>query len=80
MPSGLLLATTGSGPVEMCLLLRVQVQPDPFLSPVEDSSLRDVKDVWMFRRMGRRMGMHCTMIVPATSDEYQICDMPLRPG
>lgn len=67
------------GPVEMCLLLRVHVQPEPLRSPVWESRRREVYDVWNCLRMGRRMGMHCTMIVPATSDEYQICDMPLRP-
>lgn len=29
--------------------------------------------------MGRNTGMHWTMIVPAISDVYQICDMALRP-
>lgn len=34
------------------------------------SSLLDVNVVWMSRMKGRMMGMHWTMIVPATSDEY----------
>lgn len=30
----------------------------------------DVNEVWKLCRIGRRIGMHWTMIVPATSDEY----------
>lgn len=40
--------------------------------PAVDSSLLEVKDVWISLRIGRRMGMHCTMMVPVISDEYLV--------
>lgn len=88
--SGISLSSTRSGfpaarssargrVAETCFVLRDCVQPVLFPPSAVESSLLDVRDVWMSRRIGRRMGMHWTMIVPATSDEYQIWDMPLRP-
>lgn len=49
------------------------------LSELSPMRLEDM-DVLMSRRKGRRMGMHWTIIVPATSAEYHIFDIPFRPG
>lgn len=53
----------------------------PYLSvfPATDGSLFEVSDTCTSRRNGRSTGMHCTIIVPATSEEYQTFDKPLRP-
>lgn len=47
-------------------------------APVEQS-LREARDVCMSCTSGRMRGMHWTIMVPATSAEYQIIDIPWRP-
>lgn len=37
-----------------------------------DPIRREVNELWMSRRIGRRMGIHWTMMVPVISEEYLV--------
>lgn len=40
------------------------------LRPVVEPSRLDARELWISRTIGRRIGMHWTIIVPVISDEY----------
>lgn len=48
------------------------------ISSVVDANFLDVSDMCISRISGRKTGMHCTIIVPVISDEYQMLDRALR--
>ena len=43
-----------------------------------DASRFDLKDVCRSLTRGLKTGTHCTMIVPVTSEEYQMFDIAFR--